>query len=73
MGYVVYEDLRWAAGPAVHRDTCSQYVRRKPNATTVRWHAGFADYSSAVAKANAIARPPKYPARLDPQCCNPHG
>jgi hypothetical protein len=71
MGYVVFEDLEWAAGPAVHSDSCRRYRQRKPGAATVRWHEGFADYASAAAKANAIARPPKYPARLDPPCCRP--
>jgi hypothetical protein len=71
MGYVVFEDLDWAAGPAVHNDSCRYYVQRKPDATSVRWHEGYPDYPSAIAKARSIARPPKYPARLDPPCCRP--
>ena len=71
MGYVVFEDLAWATGPGVHRDSCVRYVRRKVGARTVRWHDGFQDYAGALAKANAVARPPKHPARPDPPCCKP--
>ena len=70
MGYVVFEDLDWAEGPAVHHDSCPRYVRRKLEATTVRWHEGYPDYPSATTEARSIARP-EHQARLDPPCCRP--
>ena len=70
MSYVVFEDLVQAEGPAIHCDSCRYYRNRKPGATTTRWHEGFPDYQTAVAKAEAIARPPKYPARLNLDCCS---
>ena len=69
--YVIFEDLERATGPAVHRDDCPRYIRRKIGAKTVRWHNGFPDYAAASAKAKSIERPPKCPACLNPPCCKP--
>jgi hypothetical protein len=71
MAFVVFEDMNWAVGPAVHRDTCRHFVGRKLSATTVRWREGFKNYAAAVAHARGIERPPRYPARPDPGCCRP--
>jgi hypothetical protein len=71
MPFVVFEDLAKAVGPAVHRDTCRHFRNRKPNATTVEWHMGFADYDSAKALALTLEYLPRLPARLNPKCCSP--
>src|SRR5438552_2371356 len=56
MSYYVSEDLVNASGPRVHAESCGNYARRKPNATTMKWHGPFATSDAALAHAERIAR-----------------
>lgn len=71
MQFYVSEDLAKASGPKVHRDDCRQFLRRKPAATTTRWHGPFVSYTTALAELDRVSKGHRQPANPDPRCCKP--
>lgn len=67
--FVVFEDLADATETKVHKDSCSYYFNRKPNAPTTRWHGPYETYEAAAAAARSIAQRKSYGVKLRPRCC----